>query len=233
MTDLISSYQKATNYDSQLQLDREVTVLTTCFAKQIEAQAKAMASQSLLPVERRAYSKLTGHAPQQPQGCNGTENRDDPRKVNQRRIEQTAVHHRDAQEPRKLVTRRDNDVVHIIDAGTTKGVHHLDAPKSEYSKVVRDEENDVACHLKLLSEMAHRKDEHRIEKLKDLILEQGEGAVHAVNESVHRNVRYLVPDQLSDVAHRLEPSRETAHRTDERRVEILENLVVERGKSVE
>jgi hypothetical protein len=99
--------------------------------------------------------------------------------------------------------------------------------------VVRDEENDVARRFELLSKTAHRKDERGVEKLKDLVLERGEGAIHAVNESVHRNVGYLVPDQLNDVAHRLELSRETAHRTDERRVEILENLVVDRGKSVE
>jgi hypothetical protein len=52
MSDLIRSYRKATNYDSRSQLDREVRVLTTCFTKQIETQAKAMASQSPLLIEK-------------------------------------------------------------------------------------------------------------------------------------------------------------------------------------
>jgi len=103
-------------------------------------------------------------------------NRDDLRKVDQHRVEviereQTVVHHQDAQEPRKLVIRQDNDVVHIVDAGTTEGVRHLDAPKSEYLEVVWGEENNVACCLELSSRTANRKNEHCTEWPQDLVLE--------------------------------------------------------------
>jgi hypothetical protein len=91
MSDLIRSYRKATNYDSRSQLDREVRVLTTCFTKQIETQAKAMASQSLLLVEKRAYSERAGHAHQLPQSFERSETTTDQHHVEVVEDQQNAV----------------------------------------------------------------------------------------------------------------------------------------------
>lgn len=65
MSDLISRYRRMTSYDSQ-QLGQEVRDLANCFTEQVAARAEAMASQSPLLVEKQAYSKCAGHAPQLP-----------------------------------------------------------------------------------------------------------------------------------------------------------------------
>jgi hypothetical protein len=73
-----------------------------------------------------------------------------------------------------------------------------------------------------------------VEPRQSLAVERGtDGIVHAISKSVHREVGCPVPDQLNDVAYHLEPSKEMAPHTDERCVEISENLVEERGKDAE
>jgi hypothetical protein len=118
MSDLIRSYQKATNYDSRSQLDREVRVLTTCFTKQIETQAKAMASQSPLLVEKRAYSERAGHAPQLPQSFERSETTTDQCHVEVVEDQQNAVHQRAVV---VVIDERDSELVHPIGRGLCSG----------------------------------------------------------------------------------------------------------------
>jgi hypothetical protein len=69
-------------------------------------------------------------------------------------------------------------------------------------------------------------------KTGSFVVERGTDG-EARDGSDQREVKSLVPDQSNDVSRRLEPSRETAHCTDERCVEELRNLIVERGNGTE
>jgi hypothetical protein len=193
MSAMVSRNRRVTNPDSR-QLGREVRALIDCFTKQVESQAGVIASSSPLLVEQRAYSETAGHV-QLPQHSERQEETDDRRTVQvvegclelmsdtAHRIEECR-----AEKLKDLAVARGRN-------GAPCTVNKPDQRKVESHQNLR---NDIQRRLDKLSETAHQKDECCVEKLKDLASKQGNGATHAVSDSVQTWAQYEAQHKLKD-----------------------------------
>ena len=138
--------------------------LIDCFTKQVESQAGVIASSSPLLVEQRAYSETAGHV-QLPQHSERQEETDNwcTVQVIKECLELMSdmahcIEECCAEKLKDLAVARGRN-------GAPRTVNKHDQRKVESHQNLR---NDIQCRLDKLSETAHQKDEHCVEKLKDL-----------------------------------------------------------------
>ena len=122
MSDMVSRYRRATNPDSR-QFCQEVRATAIHFAKQIAAQAGAIASCSPLHVKGHAYSDTAGHEHQQ-RPC-----------PNKDKVKMT-------DRPRVEVIKKTSDQHRVKVVETKQGAAGLQAPQDLIHLVPRQDDRD-------------------------------------------------------------------------------------------